>query len=294
MLSILIPTYNYNIVPLVRDLRSQLHKENIIFEIICIDDASQSELNLINEEINSFEFCSFSSLEKNFGRSKIRNFLAKKAKYEWLIFLDGDVLPAQSSFIFNYLKIIKSTTNKVFCGGVKYQRKKSNINLLHYKHGIKNEEISVNKRREKPYKYFFTSNFLIAKDVFNKVTFEEKLTAYGREDLLFAIDLKNNGFNIEHISNEIFHLGLENDKIFLSKTKQAMMNLFFLENENLLKTNESGLLNLVKNLKRFKLSRIISRFTSYFEKIVIQKKSLLMLDCLKVCYLCSLNSNENE
>ena len=103
MLSILIPTYNYNIVPLVRDLRSQLHKENIIFEIICIDDASQSELNLINEEINSFEFCSFSSLEKNFGRSKIRNFLAKKAKYEWLIFLDGDVLPAQSSFIFNYL-----------------------------------------------------------------------------------------------------------------------------------------------------------------------------------------------
>ncbi len=39
MLSILIPTYNYNVLLLVQELQSQSLKENIAFEIIVFDDA---------------------------------------------------------------------------------------------------------------------------------------------------------------------------------------------------------------------------------------------------------------
>ena len=42
MLSVLIPTYNYNAVSLVKELHKQLLDSNIVFEIICIDDGSKS------------------------------------------------------------------------------------------------------------------------------------------------------------------------------------------------------------------------------------------------------------
>ncbi len=40
MLSILIPTYNYNIVALVSEIHRQISNTEIPFEIICLDDAS--------------------------------------------------------------------------------------------------------------------------------------------------------------------------------------------------------------------------------------------------------------
>jgi glycosyltransferase involved in cell wall biosynthesis len=102
MLSILIPTFNYNAFSLVKEMHHQLTLEALDFEIICIDDASYSPLNIKNEEINTLSFSSFKSLERNVGRSAIRNLLADTAKYKWLLFLDVDVIPVKPSFIKNY------------------------------------------------------------------------------------------------------------------------------------------------------------------------------------------------
>ena len=44
MLSILIPIYNYNSYPLVQELHKQCLESDIDFEILCQDDASNSEL----------------------------------------------------------------------------------------------------------------------------------------------------------------------------------------------------------------------------------------------------------
>ena len=41
MLSILIPTYNYNVYPLVSELQRQCLESKIEFEILCQDDASK-------------------------------------------------------------------------------------------------------------------------------------------------------------------------------------------------------------------------------------------------------------
>jgi hypothetical protein len=53
MLSILIPTYNYNAYPLASQLAKQSINANILFETICIDDGSLSKINIENEKINT-------------------------------------------------------------------------------------------------------------------------------------------------------------------------------------------------------------------------------------------------
>ena len=123
MLSILIPTYNYNVYPLVLELHKQCLECQIEFEIIVFDDASKSELNIENEKINSLTNCFFKILELNIGRSSIRNLLAKQSKFENLLFLDADTIPISKDFIKNYVSNI-DVDEKVIYGGIKYQNDK--------------------------------------------------------------------------------------------------------------------------------------------------------------------------
>jgi glycosyltransferase involved in cell wall biosynthesis len=51
MLSILIPIYNYNAYPLVKELHSQCLEATIDFEIFCIDDASNEYESIITNSI---------------------------------------------------------------------------------------------------------------------------------------------------------------------------------------------------------------------------------------------------
>ena len=101
MISILIPTYDYDITKLVHELVKQCQSAQIVFEIICQDDDSKSDLNLKNDTINSIASCHFYSNSENFGRSKNRNTLAQKSNYDWLLFLDCDMIHVSENFIQN-------------------------------------------------------------------------------------------------------------------------------------------------------------------------------------------------
>ena len=143
MLSIVIPTYNYNIYPLVCELEQQALKLNIAFEIICIDDGSFSHLNKENQKINTLSNSVFTENRKNIGRSKIRNLLATKAKYKWLLFLDADVFPKNKNFIETYLKSISKSSELIY-GGILYQENSpSHENLLRWIYGVKREGLKV-------------------------------------------------------------------------------------------------------------------------------------------------------
>ncbi len=193
----------------------------------------------------------------------------------------------------NFIKKYKSCFKKnktVFCGGLLYQNKKENFKLLRYKYGKKHEEITVEKRKENTIKYFFTSNFLIQKEVFDTVHFEEKLKQYGREDLLFSIELANKGYKINHIKNEVYHLGIEDNEYFVSKTKKAMENLVYIERHQLIEENEIDLLNFVKKIKKLKLMKIAGMYYTFFEKLAVKKSSVFYFNCMKICYVCYLKS----
>ena len=89
MISILIPTYNYNITRLVADLHQQALDTYVDFEIIVIEDGSTLFVE-DNKAVNDFEFCRYIILSENIGRSAVRNKLADEAKFGHLLFMDCD------------------------------------------------------------------------------------------------------------------------------------------------------------------------------------------------------------
>src|ERR1035437_2235981 len=102
MLSILIPTYNYNITRLVADLHQQAVDTDVVFEIIVIEDGSTLYVKE-NNAINELYFCRHIVLDENIGRSAVRNKLADEAKYDHLIFIDCDAEVFSIHFIEKYI-----------------------------------------------------------------------------------------------------------------------------------------------------------------------------------------------
>src|SRR5690606_32166880 len=89
MLSILIPTYQYNIVPLVEELHRQcVEQPNLIFEILINDDASTYDGE--NPSIERLSNCFYYKQLTNKGLSASRNFLIEKARYSWCLFLRSE------------------------------------------------------------------------------------------------------------------------------------------------------------------------------------------------------------
>jgi glycosyltransferase involved in cell wall biosynthesis len=292
MISVLIPTYNYNAYNLVAEIHQQLIKSNINFEIICLDDGSHWQHNNLNEKINTLSYSKFEILPNNIGRSAIRNLLAKKATHDWLLFLDADVIPVKSDFIATYYRQI-SKNGSVFCGGIAYEDHSKNKSFLRYKYGKKHEEVALEKRIKEPDKYFFTGNFFIKKIVFDNVQFEEKLIEYGREDLLFSIGLLKDKFAIAHLNNEVYHLGLDENNVFIAKTKKAMENVIFLEKEGFLENEKQKLLKIVQLLTFLKMNFLLIKWYPIFERKAEKLSSVWYLNLLKVSYVCYLKKKAN-
>jgi hypothetical protein len=294
MLSILLPVYNYSVYPLVSELQQQCLKCKIDFEILCQDDAS----NLIepdNQKINSLENCDFSKNNLNLGRGKNINFLAEKAQFEWLLIMDCDTFPTKNNFIQHYVSQINKNEKVVF-GGIEYQKEKpSNDQLLRWIYGNVRESLSVAKRNSNPNGNALTSNILIQKSVFVSNPFEESITKYGYEDLVFLSDLKKKGILVKHIDNPTYHLGLETSQQFLEKTKTSLENLKFLSESTSLDPSESKLLRVSNVLKSIYLTSFIAFLFHTTERkmernLLSQKPTLLLFDLYKLGYFCSLKN----
>ena len=70
-----------------------------------------------------------------------------------------------------------------------------------------------------------TNNFIIRRDVFEKVHFDESISKYGHEDTLFGYSLEQHKINIMHIDNAVVNGMVEDNVEFLHKTVEAVENL---------------------------------------------------------------------
>lgn len=292
MLSILIPVYNYNVLPLAIELVKQCNSSGIIFEIICLDDASQRFI-FENQRINLFENTSYSVLEKNIGQSAIRNLLAKRATYENLLLLDADVIPADSQFVSNYVTAIKEQKKLVFGGQLYKDEKPVNELLLRWIYGRKRESLNVSQRTKKVSDFALVSNLLIKKEILIRFPFDEKLTKYGYEDLLFFTVLKSNNITLSHIDNPVVHLNCETSEVFLRKTQEAIENLEFLHSSHKLSREQSKVIAAYDFLKKLKLILLFYFFYKKSEQkiernLLSEKPLLFLFDIYKLGYFCSL------
>ncbi|MEO8235391.1 MAG: glycosyltransferase family A protein [Flavobacterium sp.] len=295
MLSILIPTYNYNVFTLVCELHKQCLYADIEFEIIVFDDGSESELNIENDKINSLEKCKFEILKKNIGRSAIRNLLAKSAIFDNLLFLDSDTLPLYDNFITNYLYQINND-EKVVYGGIEYQKNKpGKEQLFRWTYGTKREALSLEKRGGNPYLSLLTLNFLIKKSVFEKITFNEKIPNQRHEDTLFSYDLMQNKIKVSHIENPVIHLGIDNFDIAIQKEKQSVIALKNLIDNHLISINYVGISRVYHKIKKLKLCWFFSFTFKNTEQLFLKNlsstnPSIYIFDIYRLGFLCSLNS----
>ncbi len=297
MISILIPTYNYNVFSLAENLQQQCKKAKIIYEIIVLDDAStDKEITEKNVDINSLDHCSFQTLPNNIGRSKIRNLLAEKAKYKWLLFLDADTWPSNSKFIRKYLEAFPNEKSVIF-GGIEYPKNTSEKSSLRYKYGIERESLSLSKRIKNPYRSFITMGFAIKKEIFETIKFNENLAGYGYEDSVFAFELQKNNIQILHINNPVVHLNLETNDHFIKKSELALRNLLhFYETGEI----DGEMVKVLKTYLKLKNRNLLFGLRGFFSisKTPLLKNlnspnpSLFFFDLYRLGYLSSLKTKD--
>jgi len=163
-ISVCIPVYNFDVRELVYDLKKEIENHSIDAEIILIDDGSDENFKQINNELNH-QVNQFILLEKNIGRSRIRNLFLDYSKTEYLLFLDCDGKIISPNFLKNYVNLLDENSNAaVVYGGRKVSEKPSSEkHILRWKFAVERENLPLEKRKMKPYLSFQTNNFLIKK-----------------------------------------------------------------------------------------------------------------------------------
>lgn len=286
MLSVLIPTYNYNVVSLVKEVHQQCKKDfKNDFEILVFDDCStDKKIIKQNEEINSLNHCNYTLLPKNVGRSAIRNRLANSAKYDWLVFLDADVIPRNKNFILTY---VENSKKKVVYGGI--------INTPHRPKKPHVLRWLYTKNREQ--KSECSSNFFVEKEVMLQNMFDESINKYGYEDVLFFRSLEKKGISISFINNPVIHLDNESANIFIKKVEESLKTLSELIDDGKIHEKNSKLYYYYKLLSYWRLGWIVKGFFYIMKDMMLKNfnssnPSLLLLDLYKLGYFFKLNSKK--
>ncbi len=289
MISVLIPLYNYNVVALVTHIHTQLQLSQVPFEIICLDDAS-SEIVVENDKISNLDFTKLLKSNKNLGRTKARQYLSEKATYEWLLFLDADVMPKSDAFIRNYLKHIGSDYEAIYGGFTYHEEAPDAEYMLRWTYGKTHEQVSAKSRNKKPYKVIISANFMIKKPVFKAINSQIKQKGYGFDNF-FAALLKMKQINVFHIDNEVYHLGIETSKVYLNKKEKAAETLLSLHNAHKIESHQNDLLHLFIKLKRYRLHHVFSTFYKLFKNplqrnLLSNHPSMKVLQLYRISYMC--------
>jgi glycosyltransferase involved in cell wall biosynthesis len=294
MLSICIPTYNYDVRPLVNSLHLQAQMLSVPFEILIADDASPNHLiKQQNRELGHLAGVRIVELEQNEGRSRIRNRLAEMAQFEWLLFLDCDTMPCNELFVKRYVEARLKWP--VVVGGIAYRSHLDDeTHRLRWTYGHQRESKPANQRSAQPYQSFMTGNFMISKELLNELKFDESITRYGHEDTLMGLQLKKRDVAIGHIDNPAFHDGLESNEVFLDKTRAGIENLVELVRTHPLRDElvaEIRLLRMYAFLKRMHLLWMVRWFFAVLKSPVEQhlrvgtKPNMRLFDFYKLGYL---------
>ncbi len=282
LLSILIPIYNCSAIKLVADLHRQGLDLGVEFEILVADDHSPEPV-AGNEGINRLAYAKYEYLPENLGRSGSRNWLAQKAQYPYLLFIDGDMGVRDAGFLRKYKALLAEKT--VICGGHFYESEPpEKERLLHWTYGRRREEKTAKERNKRPFQGFVPSNFVIPKALFEAIRFDESIRGYGHEDTLFGDILRemhgrDESVRVVHIDNGLVHLGLSTNAAFMDKVDGAVQNLIRLEKSHQFKATK-----LQETAAQLRFLAPVFRLLplSFLRKRVMGTRNLRLLDLYKL------------
>ena len=294
MLSICIPVYNFQVTELVQSLHDEAETLEIAYEILISDNASKDDFRKENGLLSTLPNVYYFQSEINLERAGNRNFLFKTAKYPYILFMDCDSKVSKKDYIKDFLPYC--VQESICSGGRIYypDKPQDKKHVLHWKVGHSRESWPAKVRSQRPNNSFMSCNFLIDKNIFDIVQFDERLRGYCNEDTLFGIELKKKGIIVSHIDNPLYHLGLENAEVYLAKIEEGLENyhkINFLYNNDPVFIEACKILRVEKKIKKLHLAKYFKRLFLVLRKmmyrnLVGKNPNLLIYDLYKLGYLC--------
>lgn len=233
--SILIPVYNWDLSSLLERILKEIDAFALTqsVEVIVMDDSSRDAGLVAGNAAfiarNSRPYLRYRVLERNAGRSAIRNMLAAESAGDFLLFLDCDVLPDRPDFVRTYLSHAEQDRADVVCGGISYRtRVLAGCEFDYHAYlGNKKEVKGASERNMAPWRHVLTSNIMVRKSVFQATPFDERFTGYGYEDIEWGVRLAER-FKILHLDNTASHLGLVTKERAYEKMRSSVPNYLLL------------------------------------------------------------------
>jgi len=286
LLSICIPTYNTDCSELLDTLAKQIEQLHDVVEVLVCDDFSTNytQENKASCQKNGFTFL---KNKKNLGRIETRKKLAEISRFNWLLFVDADVIPKRDDFAKQYVEFIKADKNSLAIGGCSYPDEIKTFNLR-LRYGRNREEMSAEKRQIKPYNSVLFGNILMKKRLFQEVFEAFNYSEYG-EDIHLSSYLKSSKIDVLHLPNEVYHLGIENNREFLKKIKKSGQMHAKLDSNSTLDLSHIKLVKTGSFLKKYMLHNLMKfalAITSPFLKTVLITFGgpLLFIDLMRLYY----------
>ena len=253
-LSVLIPAYNCNCLPLVEQLLPMLQDYLETYEVIVCDDGTADlEITKNNEAINQLPGCRYILKQKNAGSAANRNYLAAISQYPLLLFLDCDISITNQQFLQQYLT---TPIDGVVNGGISIVNDEHLKNNLRYCYEHAEALVHTAERRQtNRYQHFRSTNFMITRNAFERCTFDERFTRSGYEDVLYGKQLKQKHINVVHIDNPVLMTKFESNPDDVLKIEHSLRTLHAFQNDlrgySRMLTFVSGIhLSVIKDLIR--------------------------------------------
>lgn len=291
-LSILIPVYNFNVTFLVQALSVQLVKAAQAGEIILLDDGSDKLTWSANQSLQNIPSVLLYRNERNEGRMRARQKLSGLARYEYLLFLDCDSEIINNNFLAAYLELIKENVALASGGRVYTDTPPAECAFrLHWKYGRKREN-SQGKTGNKPGTGFMSNNFLIQKEIFERLDTSLQFPGYGHEDSWWGIQFEQAGIFCNYINNPVLHAAIEKADIYIEKSEIALANLLLLEKniDRSMISRHVRIFRWYSRMKKTGLSNLYLFFENPFhgnfrKNLLSCKPSLFFFDCYRLAVL---------
>lgn len=293
MISICIPIYNTDVTRLVTGLHTQCEALEVAYEILLIDDASQTSFQSVNRKLSQLHNVRYEELPVNISRAAIRNLFQQKATFSYLIFIDNDAELCSPDYIATYIKLCSP---RIICyGGCEYLPCNDSQYSLRWLFGIKREVIPIEKRKKNPNAYFSTFNFMVDKQILQLYPFDESIEEYGYEDVVLHAEVVKHGYSITQIENPLIHTGLISNDDFLRRTESSIRNLYLLQEAKGYKANLADTIKLLRTknkIESFKLTKAVSFLfrllkSGFVKNLLGKKPCLFIFDLYKLGYLCT-------
>ncbi len=226
-LSVAIPFFRYDPLPLFRTLCHEAKALDLRVEILLLDDGSDDPPGLarladaVQESEAPARLLAFSA---NQGRSAGRNWLFAESRARHLLFLDCDMAPDAEDFLETWLRHAQAHDPACTFGGFSLKQTEiSPATRLHAAIQQRGECVDAAHRAQAPAKYVYASNLLVRRDVFAAAPFDAQFQGWGWEDVEWGVRIAKQ-YPISHIDNPASHLGLDGDAALFGKYLQGGAN----------------------------------------------------------------------